>query len=311
MLKLLRAGAPAGVLALACIAGYALPGVFAPLRGGIVPALGLVMFGMGLTLSVAQVRSLLARPWLLALGTALQFMVMPAAGWLSAWLFRLPPELAAGLILTGSAPGGTASNVMVYLARGDLALSVGCTSLSTLLAPLFTPLFTELYAGTQVAVPALAMARDTALIVLGPVLAGMAVRAWWPGGAQRIGRVLPFLALTVVGLIVAIILALNHDRLGQVGAALAGAVVLHNAMGLGLGYGAAAACRLGEPQRRAIALEVGMQNSGLASALALKFLPPLAALPAALFSVWHNVSALALAAWWARHDGGHAPPAGG
>lgn len=311
MRELLRAGAPAGVLALSCVAGYAWPGAFAPLRAGIVPALGLVMFGMGLTLSATQVRGLLARPWLLALGTALQFALMPAAGWLSAWLFRLPPDLSAGLILTGSAPGGTASNVMVYLARGDVALSVGCTALSTLLAPLATPLFTELYADARVAVPALAMARDTALIVLAPVLAGMALRALRPGLAARLTAGLPFLALAVVGLIVAIILALSHDRLGQVGLALAGAVVAHNALGLALGYGAAAACRLGEAQRRAIALEVGMQNSGLASALALKFLPPLAALPAALFSVWHNVSALALAAWWGRRGGGQDPSAGG
>lgn len=307
----LRAGAPALVLALACVAGYALPGVFAPLRGGIVPALAVVMFGMGLTLSGADVRAVLARPWVLALGTGLQFAVMPAAGWFSAWLFGLPPALAAGLVLTGAAPGGTASNVMTYLARADVALSVGCTSLSTLLSPLATPLLTQLYVGAQVDVPALAMARDTALIVLAPVLGGMAVRALWPGGAQRIGRVLPLLALGVVGFIVAVILAINHDRLGQAGAALAGAVVLHNALGLALGYGGAALAGLGTAQRRAIALEVGMQNSGLASALALKFLPALAALPAALFSVWHNVSALTLAAWWARRGGGHDARAGG
>lgn len=307
----LRAAAPAAVLALACGAGYGLPEVFAPLRGGIVPALAAVMFGMGLTLSAGDVRGVLARPWVLALGTGLQLAVMPAAGWLSAWLLGLAPALAAGLILTGAAPGGTASNVMAYLARADVALSVGCTALSTLVSPLALPLLTQLYAGAQVDVPALAMARDTALIVLAPVLGGMAVRALWPGGARRIGRALPVLALAVVGFIVAVILALNHDRLGQAGVALAGAVVLHNALGLTLGYGGAALAGLGSAQRRAIALEVGMQNSGLASALAIKFLPALAALPAALFSVWHNVSALMLAAWWARRAAGPGTPGGG
>lgn len=299
----LRAAAPALVLALACAAGVTAPGVLAPLRPLIMPLLALVMFAMGVTLTTADLARIARAPRPLLLGAALQFGVMPLAAWAVAAVLGLPPAYAAGLVLTGAAPGGTASNVMAWLARADVALSVGMTTVSTLLAPLLTPLLTWWLAGARVDVPAAAMMRDTALVVLVPVAGGMLIRAVLPGLAGRAGGVLGALALAVVGLLVAIILAGARPQLGTVGPLLVAAVAVHNLTGLAAGYAAAALLRAPVAQRRAVAIEVGMQNSGLAGALAVKFLPAGAALPAALFSVWHNLSALVLAAWWRRRPG--------
>ncbi|MFZ5492723.1 MAG: bile acid:sodium symporter family protein [Pseudomonadota bacterium] len=289
-------------LLLACVGAWAAPQLFVPLKGAIVPALGLIMFGMGLTLTGTQLAAVLRRPRWLVLGIVLQFAVMPILGWALAAGFGLPPALAAGVILVGACPGGTASNVMTFLARGDVALSVAMTAVSTLAAPLLTPWITLWLAGTRVDVPALAMLVDILRIVLLPVLAGVALRRYLGGLAGPLARWLPGLSMLLVALIVAIIVALNRHQLGAVGALLAGAVALHNALGFALGYVGARLGGASPPQRRAIAIEVGMQNSGLATALAIKFLPTLAALPAALFSVWQNLAGLALASAWRRGD---------
>lgn len=291
---------PTAALLLACVGAWFVPQLFAPLKGAIVPALGLIMFGMGLTLTGPQLTAVLRRPRYLLLGIGLQFLIMPALAWGLAELLQLPPTLAAGLILVGACPGGTASNVMTYLARGDVALSVAMTAASTLVAPLLTPWITWWLAGTRVDVPAAAMLLDILRIVLLPVLAGVLLRRYPAAFAKRLAGWLPGLSMLLIALIVAIILALNRDQLAATGALVAGAVVLHNALGFALGY---AGARLGgatPAQRRTIAIEVGMQNSGLATALAIKFLPPLAALPAALFSVWQNLAGLGLATAWRR-----------
>lgn len=291
---------PTAALLLACAGAWFAPQVFVPLKAAIVPALGLIMFGMGLTLTGAQLAAVLRRPRWLLLGIGLQFAVMPAVGWALAGALHLPAALAAGVILVGACPGGTASNVMTYLARGDVALSVAMTAASTLVAPLLTPWLTLWLAGARVEVPALAMLLDILRIVLLPVLAGVLLRRYLGGLARALARWLPGLSMLLVALIVAIIVALNRHQLGAVGALVAGAVVLHNALGFSLGYLGARLGGANPAQRRAIAIEVGMQNSGLATALAIKFLPALAALPAALFSVWQNLAGLALAAAWRR-----------
>ncbi|MDD3650856.1 bile acid:sodium symporter family protein [Immundisolibacter sp.] len=287
-------------LLLACAAAWLAPQAFVPLKPLITPALGLVMFGMGLTLTGAQLAAVLRHPRWLLLGIGLQFVIMPTLAFVIAGRLGLSAPLAAGLILVGACPGGTASNVMTYLARGDVALSVAMTAASTLIAPLATPWLTLWLAGARVDVPALAMLAEILRIVLLPVLAGMLLRWCLEGVARRLARWLPGLAMLLVALIVAIILALNRPRLAATGTLVAGAVVLHNGLGFVLGYVGAALGGARPAQRRAIAIEVGMQNSGLATALALKFLPPLAALPAALFSVWQNLAALGLAAVWRR-----------
>ena len=284
----------------ACAAAWLWPAPFAALKPAIVPLLGVVMFGMGATLTAASFAEALRRPGTVALGVALQYLVMPAAGWAAATLAGLPPALAAGLILVGSCPGGTASNVICYLARGDVALSITLTAVSTLLAAWATPLLTWLWAGARVEVPVAAMMRDAAAIVLVPVALGMLANTLWHRRLARVRRAMPLVSVVAIALIIAIIVALTRERLAAVGPALAAAVALHNALGLALGYAAARMLGLERRLARTLAIEVGMQNSGLGVALAAKHFGALAALPGALFSVWHNLTGSALAAWWSR-----------
>ena len=283
---------PLLVLLLISTAAWFLPQHFAPMKSGIVPALGLIMFGMGVGLSGEQLILVLKKPRFLILGVALQFLLMPLLAWAIAGAMGLPLLLAAGLIITGSCPGGTASNVMVYLAKGNLALSVAMTTCSTLLAPLATPFLAQFYLGERLELPVAQMYLTVLQIVLLPVAAGMALRWWLPQVSDRISTVMPWIAMILVALIVGTIVGLNRDRLTDVGLWLLLAVALHNGAGLLLGYLGSWAFGAAEADRRAVALEVGMQNSGLATALAIKFLAPAAALPAAIFSLWHNISAL-------------------
>lgn len=282
------------LLLLIILSGLAwlLPHLFAPLKSGIVPALGLVMFGMGVGLSTEQLMAVLKKPRFLLLGVFLQFLLMPLLAWGISGVLGLPLLLAAGMIITGSCPGGTASNVMVYLAEGNLALSVAMTTCSTLLAPLVTPLLAQWYIGERLDLPVAQMYLTVLQIVVLPVAAGMMVRWRLPRAGEGLSRVMPWVAMILVGLIVGTIVGLNRDQLADVGPWLLLAVALHNGAGLLLGYLGSWLFGADERDRRAVALEVGMQNSGLASALAIKFLAPAAALPAALFSLWHNVSAL-------------------
>jgi len=273
-------------------AAWVIPGQFAQLKPGIVPALGLIMFGMGVGLSSKQLIEVLKKPRLLLLGVFLQFLLMPLLAWGIAAAMGLPLLLAAGLIITGSCPGGTASNVMVYLAGGNLALSVAMTTCSTLIAPLVTPLLAQWYIGERLELPVGQMYLSILQIVVLPVAAGMALRWWLPRVGGRLMQAMPWVAMTLVALIVATIVGLNRDRLGDIGMWLLLAVALHNVAGLVLGYLGSWLFGANRSDRRTVALEVGMQNSGLATALAIKFLAPAAALPAALFSLWHNLSAL-------------------
>jgi len=284
----------------ACAAAWVWPGPFAALEPAIVPLLGVVMFGMGATLTAGSFAAALRRPGVVALGVALQYLVMPLAGWAVATLAGLPPLAAAGVILVGSCPGGTASNVICYLARGDVALSITLTAASTLLAAWATPLLTWLYAGTRIEVPVAAMMGDIALVVLVPVGLGVLANTLWHDRIARLRRLMPLVSVAAIALIIAIIVALTRERLAAVGAAVAAAVVAHNGLGLALGYAAARLAGLDRRLARTLAIEVGMQNSGLGVALAAKHFGPVAALPGALFSVWHNLTGSALAAWWSR-----------
>ena len=281
-------------------AALAWPAPLAALRPWIPWLLGLVMFGMGLTLTAADFARALRRPAVLALGVALQFAAMPLIAWLLARALHLDAALLAGLVLVGAAPGGTASNVICYLARGDVALSIALTTASTLLAVVATPLLTLLYAGQAVPVPAGAMLLTIAKIVLLPVALGVAVNQWLGARLRPLQAVFPLLSVAAIVLIIAIVVALNAGRLAELTALLALAVMAHNGLGLATGYGVARALRLDAATARTLAIEVGMQNSGLAVALALKHFNALAALPGALFSIWHNLSGAALASWWAR-----------
>lgn len=291
------------VLAAAVLA-YWRPETFAGIAPWIAPLLGVVMLGMGLTLQPADFRRVLRRPGDVLAGAAAQWLLMPPGAWALAVVLRLPPELAAGVILVGAAPGGTASNVVTLLARGDVALSVSITAVTTLAAPLVMPFWVLALLGEQIQVGFWTLFRQIALIVLIPVLCGVLLRQFLDRLAPRTTaeavRVFPMISMLAIAVIVAAIVAINVDALARLGLPLAMAVLLHN--GLGLAGGAVTGHLIGmTPDRiRTCCFEVGMQNSGLAVALAVAHFGPAAALPGALFSVWHNVTGAALASWLTR-----------
>ena len=284
------------------LSGLALwqPSLFAAAKSAIVPLLGVVMFGMGMTLTWQSFTGVLRQPGRVGLGLALQYSVMPLAAWVIASALGLPAALLAGLVLVGACPGGTASNVICYLARGDLALSITLTTLSTLLAIGATPLLTWLYIGERVPVPVVDMLVSIFKIVLLPVALGVAVNSLAGRRLDALKHAFALLSVAAIVLIIAIIVALNRESLATVGLVVIGAVVLHNGVGLLAGYGLGKLLTGDERTARTLAIEVGMQNSGLAVALAVKYFGAAAALPGALFSVWHNLSGSLLAAWWSR-----------
>ncbi|MBO8190727.1 bile acid:sodium symporter family protein [Streptomyces oryzae] len=282
--------------------GMVTPGSFTGAAEAVPYLLGVVMFCMGLTMTLPDFRSVVRRPWAVALGLVAQYIVMPGLGWLIAQALDLSPQLAAGLILVGCAPGGTASNVVTYLARGDVALSVSVTSVSTLVAPLLTPPLTLFLAGEFLPVDTASMVGDILKTVLLPVIGGLVVRLLAGRYVERALPVLPWLSAVTIAAIVSIVVAGSADAIKSAAGLVFLAVVLHNGLGLALGYTVGRFSRLGEPAGRALAFEVGMQNSGLAASLATAHFSPLAALPAAVFSVWHNVSGALAAAWFSYRD---------
>ncbi|MBR3433680.1 MAG: HAD-IA family hydrolase [Bacteroidaceae bacterium] len=266
------------------------------------PLLGVIMFGMGLTLSPKDFRIVLSRPKDILIGCLAQYTVMPLLALGLTWAFSLPKELALGVILVGCCPGGTASNVITYLAKGDLALSVGMTATSTLLAPLLTPLLVWLLAGTMVEVDTLGMLLSIVYVVIAPIVAGLFCQRFMPAMKQRVMPYLPAFSSLTIAFVVGIVVSHNADRLLAGGMLVVLVVILHNLFGLGMGYLAGRLLGLPEPKKRAISIEVGMQNSGLASSLAsLHFAAyPFATIPGAVFSVWHNISGAIVARLYTR-----------
>ena len=266
--------------------------------------LGAVMFGMGLALRGRDFALVLRRPRDVAVGVGAQFLCMPLAAWALAKALRLPDEIALGVVLVGACPGGTASNVIAYLAKGDVALSVTMTACSTLLAPLATPAIVLALAGATIDVDAVAMFLSIVKIVIAPIVAGVAVNEFLPRFASRIRCAMPAFSSLVVAVIVAAVVAAGAARIRDSAALVALAVVAHNAMGMALGWCAGRFFRMDSARRRTLAIEVGMQNSGLAVSLAAAHFAsmPLAAVPGALFSVWHNLSGALYANLCARAD---------
>ena len=259
--------------------------------------LGVVMFGMGLTLRLQDFKIVFSRPKDVVIGCLAQFTVMPLLAWALSRLFQLDEALALGVVLVGCCPGGTASNVITYLAKGDLALSVGMTGVSTLLAPFLTPLLTWVLAGKSVNVDVASMFLSILWVVILPIVVGLTIKALWPRFTEKAVDYLPAFSSVAIALIVAIIIAANADKLLAGGLVIVLVVMLHNICGLGVGYLIGRLLGLSEPKKRAISIEVGMQNSGLASSLAtLHFAAyPLATIPGAIFSVWHNISGAVVA----------------
>lgn len=266
------------------------------------PLLGIVMFGMGLTLKPHDFQVVFSRPKDVIIGCLAQFTIMPLLAFLLTQLFQLSPELAVGVILVGTCPGGTSSNVMTYLSKGDVALSVGMTSVSTILAPFLTPLLTYLYAGQRVDVDMMSMFLSIVEVVILPILLGFVVNHFFAGFTQRAVEVLPLISTTAIVAIVAAVVSANAAKIMTSGLLILAVVILHNLLGYALGYGVAKALRLDVTKCRAISIEVGMQNSGLATSLATTHFAqyPLATIPGAVFSVWHNVSGAVLANFFVR-----------
>ena len=297
-LRLVQDGFLAWVL-LGAAWGWFMPGSAASGKIWIPEALAVVMLGMGLTLTPRDVLDLRHGGRTLLLGVVLQYVVMPLSAWGLATVLGLPKLLALGVILVGACPGGTASNVVAYLARGDVALSVGMTTVSTVLSPLVTPLWIWLLASAWLAIDPLPLFWTVARIVLLPVAAGVLLRRVWQPGPWLLEGALPLLSMVVIAWIVGVIVGLNHDHGGVAGPVVL-AVVLHNAAGLTLGYWGSRLRKLPLRRCRTVALEVGMQNSGLAVALAVAHFGPVAAVPGAIFSIWHNVTGPLLASVWRR-----------
>lgn len=296
---------PAAILV--SLAAFFWPSGFVWMRPHLSLLLGLIMFGMGMTLEVEDFRRVLRQPLWLAAGVLAQFLIMPLLGFLVSRALGLGPELAAGFVLLGSCPGGTASNVISYLARANVGLSVSLTLASTLLAPLLTPWLTWLYAHQVVNVDTWGLMREIFWIVLFPLMDGLFLRWLFRSYLEPILSFFPLLSALAIVIVIGCVVGLNAERLRQMSALIALGVFLHNAGGLCLGYLAGCLISRDPAVRRTISIEVGMQNSGLAAALALATpaFGPLAALPAALFSLWHNISGAALAGYWAgRSEGG-------
>ena len=284
-------------------AGIALigPEAFVWLKVYIIWMLGIIMFGMGMTMTVDDFKGVLQSPKAVIVGVVAQFMVMPGLAYLLCHLFQLPSEIAIGVILVGCCPGGTASNVITYMAKGNTALSVACTSVSTLLAPVLTPAIFYLLASQWIEINALSMLGSILQVVLFPIILGLIVRAVWKQKVDSYIQVMPLISVIAIVAIVAAIIGGSKAQILESGLLILAVVSLHNGLGYLLGFWASRVFKLPYADSKAIAIEVGMQNSGLGVALAAVHFAasPLTAVPSAIFSLWHNISGPALATYWA------------
>ena len=264
----------------------------------------IVMFGMGLTMKLSDFAIVFRRPRDVIIGCVAQFIVMPLLAFALGRLFGLSDELLVGVVLVGTCPGGTASNVMTYLAKGDTALSVGMTSINTLLAPVLTPLLTYLYLRTSVSVDVRSMFISIIQVVIVPIGLGLLINRLFGKYTQKLSDALPTVSVTAICLIVASVVSHNSEKILSTGIVIFAVVILHNLLGYLCGYLVGVVFKMDLPRKKAVAIEIGMQNSGLATSLAGTAFPNLAmaTVPGAVFSVWHNISGAILAGWFSRRE---------
>lgn len=262
--------------------------------------LGLIMLGMGLTMSIDDFKLVLTRPKDVLCGILLRYTIMPVVAFLVAKLLDLPPALAAGLILVGACPSGTASNVMTFISKGDTALSVTVSSFNTILAPIITPFIFLYLAGTMIPIQSDALLIDILKIVLLPVFMGIVLRMLASTVVDKFTKIIPAISVIAIIMIITAVVAVSATKLITVAGMAFLAVILHNSIGLFLGYTSSRVVGMSESKARAISFEIGMENSGLAVALAMAHLDPMAAIPGAIFSVWHNFSGSLLAGFWSN-----------
>ncbi|MEM9993105.1 MAG: bile acid:sodium symporter family protein, partial [Acinetobacter pittii] len=277
------------------------PEFFVWLKAYIPWILGIIMLGMGMTMTVDDFKGVLQSPKAVLIGVVAQFVVMPGLAYALCKLFNLPPEIAVGVILVGCCPGGTASNVITYMAKGNVALSVACTSVSTLLAPILTPAIFYLLASQWLKIDAASMFISILQVVLLPIVIGLILRTWLKRQVESYIQVMPLVSVIAIVAIVAAIIGGSKAAILQSGLLILVVVILHNGLGYLLGFIAARFFKLPYADSKAIAIEVGMQNSGLGVALAAVHFAasPITAVPSAIFSLWHNISGPALATYWA------------
>lgn len=265
--------------------------------------LGIILFGMGLTLTTDDFVRISKRPIPVVLGTVAHYIIMPGLAWLLCLIFHLKGATAAGVILVGSCPSGTSSSVMAFLAGGDVALDVSIEVLSTLLAPLMIPTLLSILAGQFIAVPASKLFMSTLQIVVVPIILGVLVHMLLRHKIDGIIKVMPLISQVAILLIIGAVVSANHANIFTAATALVIPVVmLHNLCGYGLGFAFSKLLRLKEPQQKAITFEVGMQDSSLGATLAIKYFAPQAAIPSTIFSIWHNISGSILSSWWKNHS---------
>ena len=261
-----------------------------------------VMFGMGLTMKPRDFALVFKRPNDILVGTAAQFIIMPALAFGLSKLFQLDPALTAGVVLVGTCPGGTSSNVITYLSKGDVALSVGMTSVNTLLAPLLTPVITWLLLQTTVRVDVWAMFWSIIQVIIIPVALGFVINRFFGKFTEKAVAVLPSVSTVAICLIIAAVVSHNAEKIYTSGVLVFAVVILHNLLGYAGGFGLGKLLKLPPEKVKALSIEVGMQNSGLATSLAGTAFSGLAmaTVPGAVFSVWHNISGAILAGFYRR-----------
>ncbi|MCL9783258.1 bile acid:sodium symporter family protein [Vibrio sp. S4M6] len=285
---------------LGSLISYYFPQLFIGYKSFIVPLLVLIMLSMGLTLTVEDFRNAFKQKYAVVLGLIIQYTVMPFGAFLISLALGLDKSLMLGMVLVGSVAGGTASNVMNYLAKADVALSITMTALSTIVGVVLTPFLTDLLVGATIHIPVAAMFYSLLKIVLLPVIVGLILNHYFHRAVARASSILPLISMLAIVLAIMIIVALNAHQLKMVGPIIFVAVILHNGLGLTLGYWVSRLCGFNHKVSKTISFEVGLQNSGLAAALSIKFFSPLSAVPAAIFSIWHNISGSMLAGYWSK-----------
>ncbi len=293
---------------LVAVAAYLAPGGFRLLLPYVTHLLTVVMFGLGITLTFGDFRRVIVQPGPVIAGVLIHYLVMPLAAWLIARGLGMQPDLTTGMILVGSVASGTGSTLMVFLAKGDVALSITIAAVSTLVGIVATPLLTRFYVDATVPVDVGGMLLSIVQIVALPVAAGLLLNQFAANFVRRVEPVLPFVSIVAILAIIGAVVAGSQASIATVGPIVMVAVVLHNGMGLLGGYWGGKLLGFEENVCRTLAFEVGMQNSGLAATLGKIYFSPLAALPGALFSVWHNLSGSILAGYWSGRRGMVAPP---
>lgn len=282
------------------VVAYFVPKPFVALRDYMDWFFALTMFGIGAVLQIEDFKRIAQKPIIILIGSAAQFSIMPLGAFALAKLFGLPPEITVGLILTGSAPGAMASNVMSYIAKADTAYSVSLTTVSTLLCPLLTPGLTFILAGSVLKVPFWEMVLSVIKMVIVPLFVGFGVRHYFKEKIEKVLPIFPAISVTFIIFICSLVIALNKDRLAQVTGLVLATVVILNIYGMLGGYGVGAAFRMEVLRRRTLAIEIGMQNAGLGTVLALKHFGEKAAIPAAIFVFICIITASVMAELWRK-----------